>query len=751
MDEHSYNLLCRDAEKALLKGRLREALLCLQGALYACSEARLANEHESLTADYERMLHFMAEGGTDPCRGEIHIQLIRRAFALLENVRQLFRRRQDSGTLARLYNTLERSEQPDAETLTEKLTQQLQQLHEEQQQPSDAERIHRIRTLETACHHTLDTLFERLLTLPATLLPDEEGRIRRLLQRLPDTSTSYLLSALTLHLWESFDGGKFRILLHYCPHPNALIRTRAITGTVLIFLKYRERFAYYPELKQGLSLLSQETVVSSELLPLQKQLLISRESVRAQKKLEEEILPDLLKSKHYQRTKLGFAEIDADLAEALKGKAPSNQTPSKADKRLTENMQAFMEMGQEGVDVNWGTFSSLKRFDFFLRPGHWFLPFDPRRECARPLFYTPDEKPRTFLHFIMKAGNFCDSDRYSLCLMLQRIPTEQRSLVVDHLHAQLDDGELDPLIEISAHTAPTPEQAYRSYVENLYRFFKLFPSRREWSDPFTDTDLLFFRHEELQAPFLSPAVRRELAEFLMKRECYADAIDIWEDLQAHEGSTAELLQQLAYCHRRNGNPSRAALLFQQADLLHPDNEWILNQLHLCYTELGRFEHDLSCLLRLEEIEPENAKVISETGCCLMQLNRFEEAAQRFYKLEFMGERVLPAMRAIAWCSLKMKKWEQAEKYYRRILDMGSKAKWEDYLNAGHTAWLRGDLKSAIDLYRRYIARYREKAPKQTDGLQPFDDDRDELIAQGIAPNDICLMRDMIQPYTPPAE
>ena len=159
--------------------------------------------------------------------------------------------------------------------------------------------------------------------------------------------------------------------------------------------------------------------------------------------------------------------------------------------------------------------------------------------------------------------------------------------------------------------------------------------------------------------------------------------------------------------------------------------------------------ELGCLEKLVIINPGDARLISETGLCLMQLGRYEEAANRFYELEYKGERVLPSWRAIAWCNFKMGRLEQADKYYRKILQH-EKATWEDYLNAGHTAWCRKQTPEAVALYRQYIERYRQK--KNAEGaspLKPFDDDREELLQHGIPSLDIDLMHDLLQPA--PAE
>ena len=243
----------------------------------------------------------------------------------------------------------------------------------------------------------------------------------------------------------------------------------------------------------------------------------------------------------------------------------------------------------------------------------------------------------------------------------------------------------------------------------------------------------------------TPAYLREMASFLMKREYYQDAIAYMEEALKHETADAETLQKVAFCYQHTDRPSKAIYYYQQADLLSPDNEWILKQMFLCYSALGRYEQELDCLKGLEEMNPGDTRLISEIGLCLMQLERYEEAAQRFYELEYKGERVVPSWRAIAWCNFKMGRLEQADKYYRKILQQ-DKVTWEDYLNAGHTAWCLKQTTEAIAYYRNYLQLYRSKRKDTTQPLlSPFDEDRKELLLHGLNDLEISLMRDILQP------
>ncbi len=746
MDDHSFHTLYADAERALLAYRLNDALTGVGALLHATTERRLHNEYESLRSDYAMMLRFMSQGGADPQRDTIHRTLLRRVSTLLEQARRAFAVQHSADHYGRAATALTQKGLTDLPAMQEQLADAFRQLYAERTTlPAKAteEQCALVHRLETAVFEAMDDAFDFVWTLPH-LSRDEEQTLLSLLETLPAEHKPHLLSALLLAEWYSFDAAKMHILLHFCQSPEAPLRARALSATLLIYMRYAERWPFYDELGTALSSLFTSPSLAPEILMLQKQLFLCLEAVRAKKKLQEEILPDLIKSKRYQRTKMGFEEIDPDLANALKGNNSPPEPPSKEDIKLAHNMKEFMKMNEEGIDVNLATFSSLKGFAFFQRLGHWLAPFNARRPEVRDMVYTADDTPIQFSQMVLRTGRFCEGDKYSLCLMLKSILPNQREFVMQQFNEKMQaEGDEDAFQNL-LQRAESTESLYRSCLEDLYRFFKLSPGHSLRDDAFA-RDLLLTRYElPVQAGLKTPAYLEEMAGFLMHLGYHADAIDYWEELRRTQGAHYELLEKLGRCYRLNGNLSQAVLTYQQADLLRPDNENILNQLHLCYAEMGRPEQDLQCLLQLEQMEPDSPRVTSETGACLMQLGRYEEAAQRFYKLEYMGEQVMPSMRAIAWCAFKMKKLEKARHYYAKLHSHEGKVRWADYLNAGHTAWLLGQTAEALAYYRRFVALYGSPAAPAKSALEVFDDDEEELLAHGLSRSTIALIRDLIQ-------
>lgn len=734
MDKNSFELLYKDAGKALGQNHLTDALTCIRGLLFNADSMELKNELESIRQDYGMMLAFMRQGGDDPQRDLIHRSLLNRASVLLDKSARNFR----ISTAHDIYTeTLRRlGSMPDGDFDSLSTKADLLRESREGGMPTDEDR-------EKAFYESYDLLFDCIWTSPISN-KEEADRLTSFIERQAPRGQAMLIGAVMLGVQQYFDPQKFRLLLHFCRAEDATVRARALTAAVLAYIQYAPRFRNYPDLCDGLAMLAQDERLKDELILLQRQLLLSRDTDKAKKKLQDEIFPDLLKHSNYQRNKMGLGQMEEDLAKALQGEPNAEWEKSKGNKQLADNMKAIIAMGQEGVDINIGTFSALKGFPFFQKPAHWFAPFDEHRPEVASIF--PQGSNNNPVRLLMDTGAFCDSDKYSLCMMFNQIPASQKEMMMSQIGTQI--GGHEETLKDAAKESLGTVHIYRSCLQDLYRFYKLFPGHAQFNDPFRH-DLLFTRHDVLGTMLKNSRYLADMASFLIRRECHQDAIEYLEEVLRHETADAETLQKVAFCYQHTGNPSKAIYYYQQADLLNPDNEWILKQMYLCHAALGRHELELGCLEKLVKINPGDARLISETGLCLMQLGRYEEAANRFYELEYKGERVLPSWRAIAWCNFKMGKLEQADKYYRKILQH-EKATWEDYLNAGHTAWCRKQTPEAVALYRQYIERYRQK--KNAEGaspLKPFDDDREELLQHGIPSLDIDLMHDLLQPA--PAE
>jgi tetratricopeptide (TPR) repeat protein len=384
-------------------------------------------------------------------------------------------------------------------------------------------------------------------------------------------------------------------------------------------------------------------------------------------------------------------------------------------------MEEMARLFSEGMDINLGTFTSLKGYSFFQRPCHWLLPFD----TMRPEF--------PGINTICNVP-ICDSDKYSVCLLIKHIPQSQREDMI-----RLLEGHA----EVLAMQAEESRDDFQNVIQCLYRLLRRSPWRTQWSDIFTKSAML------LTSGLLGAQLRhsqeflQSTAKTLLRHHHYEMAELHLRAIAELTGTDYSVLMNLALCAQEQGKFRQASNYYQQASMLNSNDKNILYRLQYCYAQQQRYSDQLDCLLQLEKIVPDNTKIQTEIGLCLIQLESWEDAQKRFYKLEFSGVNHQANLRAIAWCALKMNDLQEAQKYYTRIIEESTHATWEDYLNAGHVAWLQGDIRSAINLYTEYVRRYATARPNSTDIMQPFVQDGDILRKGGISDSDINIMYDLI--------
>ena len=265
-------------------------------------------------------------------------------------------------------------------------------------------------------------------------------------------------------------------------------------------------------------------------------------------------------------------------------------------------------------------------------------------------------------------------------------------------------------------------------------------NKSEFENPFK-RNLLFTEYDILSKSIQTTDYLIMMVPAMIKRGFYQDAIKYINAIIKSEGADLDSLKKLAYCHQKNNAYNQAIYYYQQADLISPDNDWILQQMRTCYAALGEYDQEYDCLKKLKEIHPEDNHITAQLGLCYMQLNKYEEAANCFYELEYKGERLLHSWKALGWCNFKINKLNQAEKYYTKILQQ-NKVEWSDFLNAGHVAWCQNKIAEAIKYYKEYISLIR-KQNGNANVLIPFDKDTNELLKHGISQVEIYLMRDII--------
>jgi hypothetical protein len=503
-----------DIYRLLDAGRLKEALTQLQGISAQTNRWELRNQIESTLTAYGYMLQYAQQGMDDPNRKLFYQQTLRSAYELTDATNIALLALKKSGSYfdrirtftlqpAKAYSELEMQ----LETFTEDVTTAPLLYHEEKRRQAEMGKIHQ------AHESALSELFYKTWTTP--FWTDNEAREATSLLQSMLVSTNDLavmVSAITLSLLRVFDAKKFHFLLEAYKHENLQVSQRALVGMVICMTKHERRIPLYPEVTSRLSLLCEEEGFQKNLHTIQMQLLITRETTKIDKKMREEIIPEMIKnSKQLNDPKFRFDESEE----------PEDRNPEWEEwmdkSGMNDKIKELGEWQMAGADVYMSSFAQLKHYPFFHEIPHWFYPFDLSLPMLSPLEKEFNHSAFSPLKLIVHSDYFCNSDKYSFALAILEMPKSMRDMSMQQMEdqARMNEEQRDKL-EALMKQKKEAKGISRQYIQDLYRFFKLWKRQEEedifqwkfnlWENP------LF--GEALQAPDFT----KEMADYLLQKE-----------------------------------------------------------------------------------------------------------------------------------------------------------------------------------------------------------------------------------------
>lgn len=725
----------KDIYQLLNAGRLKEALIQLQGISVQTNQWELRNRIESTLMAYGYMLQYAEQGMDDPNRKNFYQQTMRTVYELTDAMNIALLSIKTSSTYfdrirtfalhpAKTYTEL----QMQLETFTEDISTAPLLYHDEKRLQSEIEKIHQ--THES----TLTELFDKTWVTPFWT-ENEAQEASNILQSVLVTPNdlAVMVSAVTLSLLRVFDSKKFKFLTEAYQHENLQINQRAIVGIVIALLKHETRIKIYPELESLLSLLCEDDSFQKNLHVIQMQLLISRETTKIDKKMREEIIPEMMKNaKQLNDPKFRFDESED----------PEDRNPEWEEwmdkSGMTDKIKEMGEWQMAGADVYMSSFSQLKHYPFFHQISHWFYPFDLNLPILAPLKKDFDSSLFSPLKLIAYSNYFCNSDKYSFSLAILGMPKAMRDMSIQQMEEQvrMNEEHRDKLSQLMQKKKEAKEIS-RQYIQDLYRFFKLWRKHHEEEDIFRWSFNLW-ENSWLKQVFASEEITKELADYLLQKEYIEEAYTLFLKLMTFNTKHAEVYQKAGYILQKQKRYAEAIRHYIHADILQPDNIWTIKHLAQCYKLDGNLEKALECYRKVEIVQPDNLNIALQIGQCLARLELYNDALAYFYKVEYLEKKPDNARRAIAWCLLVNKRYEEALKYYQLLLAQPS-PKAHDWMNTGHVYFAMRQVPQAIEFYQR--AQSFEES--HTAFVEKFNKDKKALLTLGLTEEDIQIMLDLL--------
>ena len=709
----------------LKQQRLKEAQSQLEAFLWNSGDWTLRNRLEQAQTSYQYMLQYMRQGIDDPERQKLYRQILTETWEVADQARLSLL----DGVSTHYYHSLRNNrERLPKEYNIAALQKVLESFPDDlavcQLMPDNQGMDAVLQRHE----QTAQVLFLSTWSNSDWSAEDEQ-QAKGLLESemLPVNDLCLFTSAVMLSLMECFDTRKFSWLLDAVTHANTQVNQRALVGIAFALLFHPTRLSLYPELTARLSLLNEDGSFGKQLNRIYIELLRSQETEKIDKKMREEIIPEMMKN-----PKLNLEGLDEDAEDH------NPEWEEWIDRSgITDKLRELGELQMSGADVYMSTFSQLKQFPFFRKISHWFYPFDPQYQDIAKLSLGNDEQKISLLNILMNSDVFCNSDKYSFCFTMLQMPESQRNLMQQQLNGQHEASEeLKERLKEMSQSKARAEFVSRQYIHDLYRFFKLWSRRHEIHDIFEDT-LDLWNKEALSQALLHKEYINKLADYLFTHDDLAEAGILYDkSIELYNRKNAELWQKAGFIYQKIGSYKKAIDYYLQSDLLIPDNTWNNRHLAQCYRKEGNYPKALEYYNKVEQAQPDSLNLALQIGQCLMALERYDEALAYFFKVEYLDKKPQNARRAIGWCSFITGNHQQAKKYYDLLISE-PKPIMEDWMNAGHVYYILNETEKSIEYYR--------KAQKLCDSHDEFvrlyQIDKKDLIKQGANEVDLFILPD----------
>lgn len=547
-------------------------------------------------------------------------------------------------------------------------------------------------------------------------------------QAIPSSLKCVSISAFMLNLLSFFDENKILFLFQNWDKVENKTTYRIIIALILALNKYENRFVFFDSISQHI----QKNSNNEKFVELAKisilQLIRTSETESITKKIKDEILPEMLKFSAKIKDKIDKGTIDIDDIE----EQSSAWQEFFKENNLSDKIEEFSDLQREGADVYMSTFSNLKSYPFFNSACNWFLPFDTKHSSVCQLFEFDSE----FLTILTQNPSMCNSDKYSFCLTLSQLPQNQWNTMIKNsktetqqLKNDKDDKKLtNPFWEI--------EQETNQYVQDLYRFYKLFPAKMVYNP----LDMILQLHtKQFIKTIFNEEILSVIADFYFAKKIYSAAFDLLNELTNKKNDIA-YFKKIGYCAQQMQQWEQAIDFYNNVLIFDPQNKWTLKRLAFCAKKLKNWDKALYFYKEVEKIEPENLNIQQNIANCLFELKKYDEALSLFFKLEYFSPDNLNVQRAIVYCSIFCDKKEQSLKYGNKLLK--KTLQFDDFILVGFCYFLQQNKSEAINLFQKGFLQIKSKE----EFLSRFNEIGSIFQNFGIDTNKLNLLNEFLRLY-----
>jgi len=718
--------------------KIKQSLDILSDMIAAATAGELRDEYNDMVMTYRNMLSYTIEGINDPERNKVYLKLIQSILELSDKVRQDILSHNSGWNTYWVKQQAEKEQKLTGKTIVEtvddlmfksELDEWLRISNEINPDPeSELSKKHR---------QLIKNIFNHLW------LTDYYGEAEDSLVNIILNSGKFrwyesciFTTAITLSSFRSWQTEKLQHLIDIYKSGQEQVMERALSGLILNLHYYNGRVMLYPEISSRISEMAKAPGFREHCRIIVLQIIRSRETEKLSRKLHDEILPQVAKLRPRIEEKLDLENILPN--EKNEGKNPDWAAMFNDSEEIFKTMEELTKLQMEGADVYMSAFANLKHFDFFKDFQNWFVPFYPDHEVVDEIFRDEVLGPGTneMAEAMYKTPFICNSDKYSLILNLKYLPSAQKSMMLKVFRMELEG--LEQLDEEESMT--DPNKKFRTnvtqYLQDIYRFFKLSPYRKEFEDIFTGK-LDIYNSEFFRLTCNAAEAEAGLADYFFSKDFYDDALLLYMKQIAVKPDDAQLYEKMGYCCQEMDNNEEAVRYYRRAELIDR-KVWTLKKIGLCLRRLGRYDEALKYYLEGANMEPDNLHTAIMTAHCYLDLREYEKALKHYFRVEYNDPGNLKILRPIAYCYFALGKFDESAKYYERL--SAGKLTAHDLINMGHLALCQGKKKESIDLYKQSII---SGEISREQFMSIFADDRNLLVSLGVNNDDLPILLDYL--------
>lgn len=708
----AYNRIIGSLDNKELKG----AFDSIQALIAGTREYTFQDRLNELQDTYKYMLRYRIEGAKDPMQEQIYQNLQISTYNLADQIKH--KSLAIESPLS--YYSRRRSLQVQPSVSYENLHRQL---------------LHHYESGNKKEFEAFQILLFNKIWVSNPLTADETKELKSILENrnLPFITGSQIVSALLLGLEAAFDIEKLDLLFDAAALTEEEIKVRALIGILLTLYIYRKRTDIYSQISNRLAAMAEIPGFTKAIRTITLRFILARETEKITRKLQDEIIPEMMKLSPKINKKINMKDFTP---EQLGDEMNPEWENILADSSLGKKMEEFSELQQEGADVMHSTFIHLKSFPFFHEMSNWLLPFTSEHTFLGDQF-NRNNGEKQMLDSMTLAAFMCNSDKYSLYFSMMQLPEEAKKVMMNQFDSQATELIQQNKEEL-VNKRGKLEIITSQYIQDLYRFHKLYPGHLDFLDIFTLP--LDFHNLPILQPYISDEESLTvIAEYYLRKNYFEDALITFNRLAQLNQSSEILFQKIGYCKQMNGDLEGALAAYLHADLLNSESKWVIRRIAGCYRSLKQPAEALKYYRRYELLNPDNLSVQISIGHCLLELKQYDEALKCFYKVDYLDNQSQKAWRPIAWCSFLTGKYDQARNYYKKILS--NHPNMQDLLNAGHTEWALQNIKGALSYYIQAVELEGSNLPKF---LEQFNQDIPDLLIAGIEESEVALMLDQLR-------